>query len=78
MKIPTERQKEAFRLTDIYQCSQEEAGELMGISQQAVSRLLQRLPKKLKKLLKGKSSHIKRKKAFSFIESAGSTPKQRF
>jgi len=42
----TARQIEAFRLVHVVGVTQEEAGEVMGISQKAVSTLLSRLRKK--------------------------------
>jgi hypothetical protein len=75
---PTSRQQEAYRLTRIHDCTQEEAALIMGISHQAVSRVLQRLGKNFPELFSDESVHIKRKKPFSFNENIDSMPKRKF
>ena len=72
--MPTARQQEAYRLVYIFQCTQERAGVIMGITRRAVGRLLERLEKLRPDLFGPENLHIKGKKPFSFNEKIDSQP----
>jgi len=74
---PTARQIEAFRLVYINGCTQTEAGKVLGISQQAVSRLLRR-SEKWSKNRHVFTTHQKRKKWRSYSNNKHSLPKMKF
>ena len=76
--MPTVRQQEAYRLVRIFQCTQEQAGVIMGITQPNVSLLLYRLKRLRPDLFDEKSVHIKRKRPFRFDERRDSQPKMTF
>ena len=76
--MPTARQQEAYRLVYIFQCTQAQAGVIMGIKQKNVSILLYRLEKLRPDLFGPENLHIKRKKPFRFYEKKHSQPKYQF
>ena len=70
--------REAYRLVYIFQCTQEQAGVVMGITPRAVYYLIEGLKKLRPDLFDEKSVHIKRKKPFRFDERRDSQPKYAF
>lgn len=77
-ELPTLRQQEAYQKVYIDGASREQAAWLMDISLSALARLLLRLEKIKPGLFVPKNSHIKRKKAFSYIDNRDSQPKRKF
>jgi len=75
---PTPRQQEAYRLTRIHKCTQEQAALIMGVKRSAISRLMLRLKKIRPDLFTDETCHIKRKKPFSYSDDRDSLPKMKF
>jgi predicted DNA-binding protein (UPF0251 family) len=69
IKMPTERQIEAYRLVHIHGCTQEEAGRMMGVSQPAISYLLRSLSRTRPDLFKVQMERISRKNTLSYEDT---------
>lgn len=67
--VITTRQFEAWRLVFCVGCSQQEAAEVMGISQQAVNNLLHRLSAKMPSIIFTEKPHVGRIKRFTQYDS---------